>query len=75
MSYSVGSIISSISSLAALAFYIWVIVMFAKECKKPKEERRNWPKVLFIVFTSIAGTILVLAIGLIALSFAIVANM
>lgn len=75
MSYSLGSIISSITSLAGLAFYIWVIVMFAKECRKPKAERRNWPKVLFIVFTSIIGLVLVISVALVALSLAIVANM
>lgn len=75
MSISVGGIIFYILHFGFLAFYIWTIVMFVKNKRKPKEERRTWPTVLFIVFTSIIGLLIVTYISFAILAAAIVANM
>ncbi len=58
-----------------LGFYVFVVVKFILNIKKPKELRAKWPTVLFIIFTSIIGTILILFALLLAVLSAAVANM
>lgn len=58
-----------------LGFYIFVVVKFILNIKRPKDQRAKWPTVLFIIFTSIIGTILILFALLLALLSAAVANM
>lgn len=58
-----------------LGFYIFVVVKFILNIKKPKDQRAKWPTILFIIFTSILGTILILFALLLAVLSAAVANM
>lgn len=60
---------------AMIGFYIWSIVKFVQNRKKPAGERAKWPTVLFIILTCIVGFNVLLMITLAGLAAAIVANM
>ena len=75
MNISPVAIVCIILAVAFLGSYIGIIISFAKNLKKPKEERASLPTVLFIVFTTLLANFIVLCILLLALGYAIVANM
>ena len=69
------SIILDMLGAAFIGLYVFSIVKFVKNKKKPKEERATWPTVLFIILTVLIGLTIALVVGFFLLAMTIVANM